>query len=44
MKRFITLILVFTSLVAFGQKTNQTTESFPVTGHVEKELKYFERY
>lgn len=40
MKRYITLILVFTSLIAFGQKTNQPTESISITGQVVKELKF----
>lgn len=40
MKRLLPLILLFTSLIAFGQKTNQTTESFTVRGQIEKELKF----
>ncbi len=40
MKRLTTLILVLISVIVWGQKTNQPTNDFVVTGQLKKELKF----
>jgi len=40
MKRLTTLILVIISVTVWGQKTDQPTNDFIVTGQIKKELKF----
>ncbi len=40
MKRLPTLLLVMISLTVWGQKTDQPTNNFVVTGQIQKELKF----
>ncbi len=40
MKRLTTLILVIISVTVWGQKTDQPTNDFVVTGQIKKELKF----
>ena len=40
MKRLATVILVIISVTVWGQKTDQPTNDFVVTGQIKKELKF----